>query len=297
MSLKYVELGKILEKAKIIAKVWQIHSSKFIWQAPCHEVLSSFDFAPLIATICDEEINAEDAWSFPSWLYSTVGIRDLNNVNSLLSLEHRYRELLEEYLRDRWPQDKGEYRKRRYIEKISNSIVNALRYFKDLEKTPITMFDDRKYNVSEVYFLFRAIPGIGPKKAFMIVRDFVYRVLGYTKCHPWFDQVKGERSNFELTDVQFLDPPIDVHAVKVFSRLFGRVHPSTGSDWKIEITPEIVQDIHMFARLAFPDLPAKIDDLFWNIGRKYCYRDKPNCIKCPLREACDTAAKRVLQRY
>jgi endonuclease III len=293
MSLKYVEFDKIRKKAEIIVEVWESYNYKFIWQAPCDKVLTNYDFAPLIATICDEEIKAEDAWSFPSWLYNYAGVQDLNNVDSLLSFEHRYKVLLEEYLRVRWPKNKDENRKQRYIEKISNSIVNALKYFKALGKTPITMFDNREYKVSEVYFMLRAIPGIGPKKAFMIVRDFVYRQLNYTNCHPWFDQVKRERLHFKLTDIQLLDPPIDVHAVKVFSRLFGREHPSIGNDWRNEITPEIVQDIHMFARLAFPDLPAKIDDLFWNIGREYCHKDNPKCSKCPLKMACDTATKKI----
>jgi endonuclease III len=52
----------------------------------------------------------------------------------------------------------------------------------------------------------------------------------------------------------------------------------------------------MFARLAFPEMPTKIDDLFWNVGREYCDNINPNCVKCPLREACDVA-KRSQQKY
>ena len=291
MSLKLIELSKIVEKAKIIAHIW----SK--WREhiePVYDpVLLRFDFAPLIATICDEEVRAEVAWRFPSWLYNRLGNLDLE---TLLRIKD-YRSVLEEYLSGIWPSNnKDEIRRQMYIERVSKNIANALKFFNDKSMTPVTMFEDREYKVAEVYFMLRAVPGIGPKKAFMITRDFAYRIIGYTKYHPWFDQVKAKRPKFSVTDLHFLDPPVDSQAVKVFNRLFGRKYPRNGYDWKSEITPETVQDIHMFARLAFPEMPAEIDDLFWNVGREYCDNINPNCVKCPLREACDVA-KRSQQKY
>jgi hypothetical protein len=55
-------------------------------------VLLRFDFAPLIATICDEEVRVEVAWRFPSWLYNRLGNLDLE---TLLRIKD-YRSVLEE---------------------------------------------------------------------------------------------------------------------------------------------------------------------------------------------------------
>uniref|UniRef100_A0A7C5YYQ0 Uncharacterized protein n=1 Tax=Ignisphaera aggregans TaxID=334771 RepID=A0A7C5YYQ0_9CREN len=282
MFLKNRDFSEIKRKAEEIRRVWEALSSKYLCQVSCDNVLTRFDFAPLIATICDEEIKTDYAWAFPSWLYEKTVNFDLN---TLLNLD--YRKLLEDYLNNKWPHNRDKNRKQKYVERISKSIINSLKFFKNKNITPVTMFENREYSVVEVYLMLRTIPGIGPKKAFMITRDFAYRVLGYTKCHSWFDQVVAKRPRFILKDFRFLDPPIDIHSVKVFSRLFGQMKPRKSNNWRNKITPEIVQDIHAFARLVFPDIPAKIDDLFWNIGREYCYPRSPKCDECPLRKICD----------
>jgi len=64
MSLKFIELSKILEKARKIAHIWSEWREHI--EPDYDPVLLRFDFAPLIATICDEEVRAEVAWRFPS---------------------------------------------------------------------------------------------------------------------------------------------------------------------------------------------------------------------------------------
>jgi adenine-specific DNA glycosylase len=41
-----------------------------------------------------------------------------------------------------------------------------------------------------------------------------------------------------------------------------------------------------FSKLAFPDLPVKLDGIFWNVGHEWCHETNPNCQGCPLKEIC-----------
>ena len=47
--------------------------------------------------------------------------------------------------------------------------------------------------------------------------------------------------------------------------------------------------------LAFPKLPVKLDDILWNVGRKYC-EQKPKCDSCPLRDLCDWRVEREKEK-
>jgi hypothetical protein len=139
--------------------------------------------------------------------------------------------------------------------------------------------------------MLRVIPGIGPKKASMITRDFVYRSLGLVESNAWFDQIKGRNPEFDVTHHHLIITPIDVHVVMVFSRLFGLKR----ANWrKLQGNPLLVQDVIVFSKLAFPDLPAKLDDFLWNVGRDWCDNDNPLCQECLLRDICD-AGQQFLQ--
>jgi endonuclease III len=167
---------------------------------------------------------------------------------------------------------------------MSNAIINTIKFFIKERKSPISMFEDREYSALEVYFMLRRLPGIGPKKANMITRDFIYRSLNISKRHPWFDQIKGMRPNFNVKDERLLDLPIDVHVVKVFNRIFGRKF----GKWSREL-PNHILDIVSFSKLVFPELPAKLDEILWQVGREYCSDYNPKCLVCPLKEICETA--------
>lgn len=281
MGAKRLNYEEAKEKAEYLRILWQEFYSS---GEPLNDFLAQNEFAPLIGTICDEQINAKDAWNFPEWLYGRVGEFSLPKL-----LEVNYKEMLEEYLEDKWPKGMKESDRRNYIEKISKAIREALEFFQKKGKSPITIFENRSYTALEVYFMLREIPGFGPKKASMITRDFIYRSLGLSESHPWFDQVKAKSPNFNLIDGSFLDMPIDVHVVKVFNRIFGLKFLSKRG-WRSEL-PNHVQDILAFSKLVFPDLPVKLDNIFWEIGRKFCNERNPDCEKCPIMEICDSASR------
>jgi len=154
------------------------------------------------------------------------------------------------------------------------------------------MFNDREYNAIELYFSFRSIPGIGEKNASVLVRDFLYREAGLLERHPWYDQIKQKQPNFKVTDEgkECIPIPIDVNVRKVASRVFKNIKWIPWHlYWKHKKTDQVDKDIQFLARCIFPEFPARIDTLFFNVGRRWCEERKPNCSECPLREVCDYA--------
>ena len=279
-------------KADVLSGKWRDIRDKISERPPLNpsqqHFLKQYEFAPLIATICDEMIPAEVAWGFPEWLYNRLGSFELQVL-----IEVDYEAKLEQYLKEHHERLKklNENTIKAYLKSVSKKIKDALGYFEKQGKTPVTLFENRKYPAPEVYFMLRVIPGIGPKKASMITRDFVYRSLGLVESNAWFDQIKERNPEFDVTHHHLITMPIDVHVVRVFSRLFGLKSAS----WRcLQNSPVFVQDVIAFSKLAFPDLPVKLDDILWNVGREWCHEDNPLCQECLLRDICD-AGQRFLQ--
>ena len=131
------------------------------------------------------------------------------------------------------------------------------------------------------------MPGIGPKKASMVARDFVKG-----SSISWYEglskRLKERGIDLEVTDSHLSSVPVDVHVVKVFVRMMG----------EFKYVPErkkflyYYPDIQNFAKLSYPEFPGKVDDILWNVGRKYCDERQPNCRECPLKDLpCEYAKK------
>ncbi|MEM3596528.1 MAG: hypothetical protein QXJ53_00115 [Candidatus Bathyarchaeia archaeon] len=287
MAIKNFSFKQIEEKANEIRKIlilWQEESTELELEE-YRIFLREHKFAPLIGTICDEQINADDAWKFPHWLYVEMkkdgmefGIKDL--------LKQNFRNHLQKYLEGKWPKRMDAQSRERYLNKISRFLQDALKYFDSIDKNPVNLFENRPYSALEVYFTLRVIPGIGAKKANMLVRDFINDSRSEKFESDWFYQIKKENPLFKVTNENLLDMPIDVHVVKVFNRLFGRQF----ADWRQELLAH-VQDIIAFSKVVNPEFPAQLDAIFWNIGKYYCHDYEPKCQECCLRIVCEVGKK------
>ncbi len=238
-----------------------------------YKILEDHAFAPLIGVICDWQIKSQLAYEIPLWFIDKLGSLEPDIV--LKKEENGIRNLLESYFIDfkhvKCPPNKWLINTSRYIK-------NALKYFKDKNTDPIRIFEDTEYSAVEIYFKLRIISGIGIKKASMVVRDFVYRSEGLIKRHPWFDQIKKIRPNFKVTEKEYTIVPVDTHVSRVFRKVFKNI---LNKRWEHN-------DIQLLARYIFPEFPAKVDFLFWYVGRKYCKGRKPMCSNCPLMSICDS---------
>ena len=277
-------IKEIKEKAERLRKLVEDFDQKMQnvwWQnfpEEAYRVLDEYEFGPLIATICDERVNAADAWKIPWWLLKKIGNLDPENI-----LKESVKDLLEEYLTKRSLMD--EKSRKDWSSRVSKYIEDALKYFIQRNTTPVRMFGNEEYTPAEVYFMLRPVSGIGPKKANMIARDFLYRSRGIANKHPWFDQIVRIYPNFKVVSGEQTLVPIDVHVVKVFNRIFGR----RSGDWLREQREHWWDlDIQMFSRLTFPEFPARIDSLLWYVGSNYCKGKNPSCSECPIRSICDS---------
>ncbi len=102
---------------------------------------------------------------------------------------------------------------------------------------------------------FDAFPGIGQKKAAMAV-EILERDLGVT-----------------LTELNGSDIAYDIHVRRVFLR--------SGIAERDDVNHMVA-----VARVLHPDRPGELDNPAWDVGRRWCHRDAPECGLCPLIKAC-----------
>ncbi len=215
--IKDKSFDEIKKKAEFLKQIWDRLKEGLRPPEAEFTFLYRNEYAPLIGTICDERVRAEDAWRFPEWLNSKLGGITLEKIIELG--KERVREYLEEYFKNKWPRRMKKKDREDYLDSISRYIVEAMNFLKKRGVTPITMFENREYSATEVYFMLRQFNGVGPKKAKMITKYFLFTSMDILEHYPWFDQIKAKNPEFKVTGV--IMPPIDVHVVKVFCRIFG----------------------------------------------------------------------------
>ncbi|MEM2618655.1 MAG: hypothetical protein QW356_04120 [Candidatus Hadarchaeales archaeon] len=248
------------------------------------EFLNKNPLAPLIGTICDEQIKSEVAWEIPEelakWMQQEGMEFKASNVGSLG--KEKLKNWLEKYMQDKWPRRMKREKREKWLDKISEDIILTCQkisneYNDDPDNIFIPPTKEIMSNgiielpVPHVYFVLRQFDGIGKKKASMIARDF-------GKGCDWLNSINSRLKNkgieIKVTQAHFTEMPIDVHVRKVLRRLgFLRRYNEP-------------QDIQNLARMIFPENPGLVDDLIWRVGRKFC-KTEPNCEKCPLTEVCD----------
>ena len=283
------DFNEIVSKAEVlrrlIDKIERKLSEESFSDLPkeVYEVLANYEFAPLIATICDWGIYARDAWSIPCYFFKKIGSLDAKVIVS---------QDISAILKNYFDSDINKEERQEWISKTSADIKEALEFFIREGTNPIKIFvrpENPEFRAMEVYFTLRRIKGIGFKKANMIVRDFIYRSRGLFKRHPWFDQIKAISPDFKIVGEEETFVPIDVHIVKVFNRIFGRKYSRYG--WKKEQEEHWWDlDIQMFSKLVFSEFPARLDLALWYIGKEFCDNNwkLAKCSECPVNIVCDS---------
>jgi len=111
---------------------------------------------------------------------------------------------------------------------------------------------------AQVVLHFLGFSGVGPKIATMatniLARDFKVR----------------------FSDYNSVDVSVDVHLRRVFTRL-GLI-PERAS----------VEEVVYQARALHPEFPGLMDLPAWEIGRKWCKPNNPNCAGCYMMKVCPT---------
>jgi len=275
-----MEATRILNKCRVIREQLKLFLQHQRTRYDPSNFLNIEPLAPFIGTICDERISAEVAWDIPYFLYEWLKQNHLNFKASTIAKlgKEKLREWLKSHMQDKWPAKMKEEDHEDWLNKISASIVDACeKIWKEYNDDPDNAFIINGGNLSIplVYFILRQFPGIGPKKASMIARDFG------RNC-DWLQSVKMRlrKRGIELrvSDVHFTEMPIDVHIKRVFQRLgFSRYNQP--------------QDFQNLARIIYPENPGLVDDFIWKLGREIC-KTYPSCNKCPLNNICEYGGRK-----
>jgi endonuclease III len=275
------ELMRILEKCKVIREQVELSLQRMNDSYDPNEFLNKDPLAPIIGTICDEKINADVAWDIPSSLHDWLKQQGLNFKASVICSigKERLREWFTEYMKDKWPRMMKKEEREEWLKSIPAYIISSCeKIWKEYNDDPDSIFiiNNGLLPIPLVYFMLRQFPGIGPKKASMIAREF-----GINR--EWFRSVKARLQkrgiNLVITDIHFTEMPIDVHVRRVFQRLgFSRYSEP--------------QDFQNLARIIYPKNPGCVDVFIWDLGRKICKENQPNCKECPLKTICEWNKKK-----
>lgn len=118
--------------------------------------------------------------------------------------------------------------------------------------------DDNEKKIEELHERFEGFAGIGPNLANMAVFSLV-RDHGY--AGGWESR-------------KYLRIKFDTHVRQVVSRAFLGTSQADDAEAYVKELNSKVQS------------PADFDFALFTIGQKYCYRDNPDCTKCPIHESC-----------
>jgi endonuclease III len=283
-------IDDILEKAKVIRK----HVEKYLssesqeWslldiEDDVKKFLLSDPLAYIIGAICDQQIKAEAAWSIPKVLHEELKKRNLEFKASVIYRlgEDEVRKLLEDCMKNirvkgKWGRLRSKKARERWLQDISSYIVKtceliAKRYNDDPDK--MLLVSDGKLNPPLLYFIFRQLHGIGPKKATMLSRDFASDKNSYLEGVR--ERLQRQGVNLVVEQKYFTEIPVDVHILRVVERIFGSEYTEN-------------QDIQNLGRLIYPENPGLVDYYLWDFARKICINDErePKCNECPFTGIC-----------
>ena len=203
----------------------------------------------LVCVLFDQQVNADQVWAAAEWI--TESIDDQDFWTAVCKIDNRR---LVGFMRYGW----AGYAFHRHPEKMAG-------YLKGCAAVITNEYDDdprkiwrSKTSTSAIRDRLEKIPGIGPALSRMAVLILV-RKYGLFRCSDALTQ---------------LDVKPDVHLKRVFKRA-----------GLVAANPPFA-DYLVAARKLAPTFPAELDAPAWDIGRKFCFPQRPDCGSCPLDECC-----------
>jgi endonuclease III len=282
------EIAKILRKCMVIRRQVELFIEQNKEQnkqeethRDCNKLVNRSSLAFIIATICDQQINYKIAWEgIPNALYEWLREQGLDFRASVIYRigVDKLRGWFRRYMMDKWPERMRRESREKWLEDIPRYIIETCeKIWREYNDDPDSIFiaGGEQLSIPLIYFMLRQFPGIGPKKASMIAREFALGGDSHlATC--LIERLKGRGVNIKVTHIHFTEIPIDVHVKMVFRRLgFSRYGEQ--------------QDFQNLARIIYPENPGLVDLLIWNLGREVC--EKHKCQECPLNNICEEYSK------
>jgi len=269
-------------------------------------VLRRSSIAYLVGAICDEKVWAEFAWTIPYYLFQRFKLFEplnkpfseskaykidqafLEKLRDKKEVENAFEEWREiwEHMLQRSPlrgSKRGKKVKwRKYVRSITEYLMKASEklieeYQGNGDMIILQSLERRSpskmpvINLGRLYLNLVRIPGIGPKKASMLVRD-VKIAIAKGFYSPWISGFK-ERNKIDVLGVVGMELlPIDVHIQKFMKSILQAF---------IQKKKSINKELFLALAVAIdPENPGLVDLFIWNLRRRYCERKK--CDECIL---------------
>ncbi len=261
-------------------------------------VLERSSIAYLIVAICNQLVWAGFAWTIPYYLFQKFDLlkrlktssgsevyeidktllEKLNDENEIMQALYDWRRIWQEKLQRTPSSRKGKwgiYVKviPRHLREASEKLINEYGgngdkiIYQSSQSAGGCLKQQNKalvINLKKLYSNLKRIPGIGEKKAAMLVRDAKIAIAkGF--YIPWISGFK-KRNKIESLKVIGREPiPIDVHIKEFIGSIFQ------------QFTRE---DAKAFILVTDPENPGLVDLFIWSLRRKYC--EPKRCSECIL---------------
>ena len=122
-----------------------------------------------------------------------------------------------------------------------------------------------------------------PSSSTVVLRFLAFRGVG-VKIATMAANILARQFRIPFADYYSIDVSPDVHVKRVMSRM-GLVLENSDTT-----------TIIYAARQLCAVFPGIIDSPLWTIGRNYCAARNPNCLGCPVYDACPTGLKHFVNR-
>lgn len=215
--------------------------------------LQNYPHAYVLACMMDRQIKANKAWELPYKIKSilkTFEINDLANVSQNEYIEIFNKEKLHRFCTD--------------MAVVFSNAVQKIFYDYKGDASKIWL---NKPSSAKVVYNFLQFNGCGIKIATMAAN------------------ILTRQYGIQYSDYKSIDISPDVHVRRTMMRL--KLIPSNIKLSNGKYDTNTLNDMLIYrAREIYPDYPGIIDYTLWDIGRKYCHPENPECDCCELKLYC-----------
>lgn len=243
---RLLELG---HAKKTEPEKYRVHFSENMEAHNLINNLEKYPHAYVLACLMDRQIKAEKAWEIPFKIKKQLGSFELNQIIS--NNEEFYSKLFQKHKLHRLTSEMGKIFYR-----------GAMRIKEEYAGDATHIWKDKPSSAAVVY-RFLQFNGCGIKIATMAANILV------------------RQYGVELSDYASIDISPDVHVRRTMKRL-GLIPNINGKADFNKINELIIYT----AREINPEYPGIIDYSLWDIGKKICRPQNPECNMCDLSEVC-----------
>ena len=252
MDIIKAKLLKLGQEKRDEPEKYRVHFSKDVNADNFINNIKDYPHAYVLACLMDRQIKAEKAWEIPYRIKQLLGTFEINGL--LCYDESFYVELFQRYKLHRLTKEMGKI------------------FFRGVCR----INNDYAGNAANIWY--------GQPSSAAVVYRFLQFSGGGIKIATMAANILVRQYGILLSDYASIDISPDVHVRRTMKRL-GLVHEIKLANGKPDLH-KINELIIYTAREINPEYPGIIDYSLWDIGRKICHPQNPECHLCDMGDIC-----------